>query len=163
MVCGGCVQKLAARLVENHKLDWIHALTLAYKGMERVSHRVKKGVEGKDDYTQDCVGSTPSHPQYCGSQTCRFREPVYCMPASYCTGTCTCPDPSDPHSHQVRDGCSCDDCCVNYGLACPEGCACLCNGTCGYDCDDGYVWDPVLEECVLSAKKPVGDGLTFTV
>lgn len=161
MVCGDCVQKLALRLVKNHKLDLIHALTLAQKGMERREKRVGPGVEGKDDYTQNCVGSTPSHPELCGTQSCMIWANRFCRSASDCSGTCVCPDPLE-NSHQVSSTCSCEDCCGDYPIGtCPEGCNCKCTGSCGYDCDPPYTWDPVLEECVLAAKKPFGDGLVF--
>jgi len=150
MVCGGCVQKLALKLLRHHKhLDWIRALELAEKGVERVEKRkVKAGILGKDDYTQDCVGSNPP---YCGIQTCRPREPLGCLVASACTGTCNCPEPSDPNSHLVRDGCDCEDCCLNYNITnCPEGCNCHCTGTCGYDCDIDYTWNAETQTCDLA-------------
>jgi len=155
MVCGGCVQKLASKLVRHHKnLDWIRALELAEKGVERVQNRkIGLGVAGKDDYTLTCVGSTPGYPHYCGTQNClAVVKPVQmCRATSDCTGTCTCSEPTVEHSHLVRDGCNCGPCCGYYSYAgCPEGCSCHCTGTCGYDCDEGYSWNG--EECVLAAQ-----------
>lgn len=156
MTCGGCVDKLAFKLVKHHKhLGLIRAFELAEKAVERVEHRkVGVGVVGKDDYTQDCVGAT--HPDYCGTQMCLPREPLGCTIRSACSGTCDCPDPLE-NSHQVTDGCDCEDCCPNYAIwNCPEGCNCPCVGTCGYDCDDGYEWNPVTEQCEFIAPPPEG-------
>lgn len=146
MVCGSCVRNLALKLVTHHKnLDLIKALELAEKGVERVGARkIQPGIYGKDDYTQNCIGSTPGHPQYCGTQTCALLR--FCRSTSECTGTCDCPE-ALVNSHVVTDGCVCGSCCQNYPAgACPEGCSCLCTGTCGYDCDAGYEWDG--EACV---------------
>lgn len=148
-VCGSCVHTLALKLLShNNKLDLIRAYELAEKGVERVEKRrqIKPGIRGRDDYTQDCVGSTPGYPQFCGTQMCLPREPLGCTIRSACSGTCDCPDPLE-NSHQVTDGCDCEDCCPNYEIwNCPEGCNCHCVGTCGYDCDEGYEWDG--EACV---------------
>jgi hypothetical protein len=44
MACNSCVEKLARRLVEHHgaKLDWIRALELAERGVERAESRKRK-------------------------------------------------------------------------------------------------------------------------
>jgi hypothetical protein len=39
MVCESCVQKLARKLAEHHRIDWINALVLAEKAVERVERR----------------------------------------------------------------------------------------------------------------------------
>jgi len=40
LICRSCVFKLAKRLANNHKIDWIDALIRAQKGIERAEHRL---------------------------------------------------------------------------------------------------------------------------
>lgn len=168
MPCASCVQKLALRLVQNHNLEMGRALELARRGMERHERnqrtRPLKTVEHHTDITLDCVGSTVGYPQYCGTQLCYPRFPLGCTILSACTGTCNCPATPD-HAHKTSDDCSCDDCCPNYGSGnCPEGCNCQCTGHCYYDCDVGYALNLVTGNCEpVAAKKPIGDGIVFTV
>lgn len=143
MVCWGCVQKLASKLVSHHpKLNWIRALELAEKGVERVEQRriIKTGDGIHDDYTQTCNN--------CG-KFCDCSVGFPCDVAAECEyiGTCSglscCPSPL-PNSHQVSNNCgnvypsfACR--CRNY--FCAGRCTCHGSGSCGYDCDEGYEWD----------------------
>jgi hypothetical protein len=168
MVCGGCVQKLALRLVQNHKIDLIYAMELAHKGMERHEQnqrtRPLETVEHHTDITLSCVGSSGGG--LCGTQGCRITAPPYerCAGLGHCSGTCLCPD-TPAHAHKTSDDCSCDECCGNYGAgACPDGCSCHCTGHCYYDCDVGYVYNPITGNCEpVAGKQPLGDGIVFTI
>lgn len=70
---------------------------------------------------------------------------------------CDCPDPK-PNSHQVAKNCSTPA----PRCGAPPACDCTCtlggacSGTCDYDCDDGYQWNPVTEECELIVKVQAG-------
>lgn len=162
MVCGACVFKLALRLVRNHKLDWIHALTRAYNGIERYESgqvkqsRVLKG--NPSDYTLLCVPG--------GSCSCHVtgRPPMqWCTPDLPSACTCVCPDPL-PNSHWVSGTCPGEP---GYNCGSPTSCPCTClcpwGDTCAYDCDEGYEWDGEACVSIAVAKKMVGDGLTCVV
>ena len=160
MACGGCVEKLALRLVRNHRLDWIDALVRAEKGIKRYENRTVHGegikIGNPSDYTQPCVAG--------GSLGCSAGDECYdktdCWDTRNCT--CSCPDPL-PNSHYVSDEC------VTSG----QGCSCVfstCSGvgqctclfSCYYDCNEGFEWDG--EACVeVVAKRVFGDGLVWVV
>lgn len=70
-------------------------------------------------------------------------------------GTCACPAPSIPHSHQVTSMCGCGTpgyVCIycSANLCQGNNFACSCSGVCGYDCDAGYHWDGV--QCAVDAQ-----------
>jgi len=153
----------------NHKVDWIRALELAEKGVERVEQRrgpqqpkIISGGGNPSDYSQQCNNCG----KICGCylvEECSVSTD--CQDVYTCSGLSCCPDPL-PNSHQVANYCT--DVLPGYACSCRRGVcsgACSCNGygTCTYDCDPPHVWDPILEECVLPAKQPVGDGLTFAI
>ena len=166
MVCSPCTDRLAYKLLGHHKqLDLLRAFELAEKAIERVENRdnkvnvqtqIKSG--NPTDYTQACVAT--------GSCYCDFDEP--CVTNVDCqigNCGCTCPAPL-PNSHLVSNTCisSMSGCrCTAHG--CTFGsCACRCaTGQCNYDCDSGYVWNPITLQCklALAAEKIVGDGLVF--
>ena len=170
MPCVSCVESLARRLVENHRLNWIFALERATKGMERYykhhetmlaklhhvpnvhtpsqgeveAHIERFGVN--PDYTQGCEGNA-------GFCTCRSNPKIPsapCLQLIGCAGVCDCPDPL-PNSHQVSSACFKTCLCSNYSPPCPDAVGCSCTGDCGYDCDEGFEWDG--EACVLLAAK----------
>ena len=175
MVCGDCIQKLAIRLARNHKLDFIDALTRAYKGIERherelgiqtpestpSSPKVMPGKGNPTDYTQSCESGTcttivagcTKAGNYCDTHT-------DCDNGSCaCSGDCACPDPL-PNSHQVS---GCTQSCIPYGICgycfvqwhvCVPSCACdyCASGSCGYDCDEGFEWNG--EACVAPVEAP---------
>lgn len=170
MVCGDCVDKLARKLVEHHKLDLIRAYELAEKGLERyeknkqeqqiqsLTEREKAALAFDPDYSQSCVCAAGNCSPGIGCDT-----PPDCR---YCP-TGTCPAPSKTHSSYVSNTCNC-------GMT--TGCTCIayvCGGTvqtcgtaglCYYACDVGYVWNPVTLNCdlIVGGKillKQVGVGL----
>lgn len=98
-------------------------------------------------YNQPCTGAPV--PGYCGSATCRSIPLRFCIRATECTGTCDCEDLSGVHLIEESNTCSCTDRCGWYPWdSCPDGTSCDCNGNCYYVCEDGWEWDPILEECV---------------
>jgi hypothetical protein len=175
MACGNCVDKLARKLMGHHKIDMIRAYELAEKAVERVedrgvNHKIEVKSGNPTDYTMTCTNGTCSPVM----ATCtKWGYP--CTKASDCvggscttSGACGCPAPKS-NSHQVS-GCTrtceaagvCNKC---VGLECSPNCSVTgCTaGTCGYDCDVGYTWNPVTLQCELPAAvhKFQGDGLTF--
>lgn len=116
-------------------------------------------------YSLACTGTNGT--THCEDDACI--DPPHNRCARSCTGgTCTCPAPTDPHSHQTTSTCG-----QVYGGACgcrlsggiyscySVGAVCICGGTCGYECDPGYTWNGAL--CVLSGyilrRLLVGEGL----
>jgi len=175
MPCYSCVDKLAYKLMNHHKIDMIRAYELADKGVERVESSQIEGppkVESGNptDYTQTCSSGT-CLPSIAGCT----KEGIYCTGNPTCvggscavSGSCDCPAPL-PNSHKISN-CSvvcavtgsCARCIDNY---CTPTCGTNCStGICGYDCDTGYTWNPVTHQCELPAvaDKVQGDGLTFT-
>jgi len=153
VVCQSCVDKLASKLVKNHpKLDLIRAKELSSKAVERVANREKpqkvimiiNGVEVDPDYTKDCVGG--------GVTACKILEACVVNEDCYLPNLCPCdcPDP-EPHSHQTIDNCSKIIDCLCEKSSCVSGNPCVCSGTCGYECDEGYTWNG--EECEPVAGK----------
>lgn len=147
MVCKSCIEKLAKRLVENHGLDYIDALTRAHKGIQRVSERKKKELAK--------IGVNPDYSQSCNATgNCSCREGFPCVVVADCrldlSCGCSCPAPPIANSHYVSDDCAsfmlgCR--CVFFCLA--GVCICGCSGDCYYDCDDGFEWNPVTSQCDL--------------
>ena len=153
MVCGGCVYKLAKRLVKNHprSLDWIHAVTLAYKGVERAEQR--KCLDGKNcpppsyDYRVICYELVEEG----GTCECTYLFETCIVSLNNCTCT-SCPDidPTHSNNHLVSDECITNPVCGE-----PEACPCgwgSCLGYCYYDCDEDFEWDG--DDCVPVAPPP---------
>jgi len=151
MPCGNCVDKFAYKLLSHHpKLDLLRAYELADKAVERVENRdvktpvIKSG--NPTDYTQSCV-------KY-GSCSCRLVVSACATKASTCA--CKCPS-ALLHSHLVTSHCG------TWLPTCgaPTVCPCSCQGTCSssqvcdYDCDTGYVWNPVTLQCELSITETI--------
>lgn len=162
MPCSSCVDKLAVRLMQNHKIDMVRAYEIAEKGMERHEraeaepfiNEVKSG--NPTDYTQTCIQGTC----YEDGSTCNAGAP--CTISSQCTGickvtgSCGCPAPL-PNSHLVT---ACSVTCTAAGTCvrcigapgekeCVPNCyalSCL-TGTCDYECDSDHVWNPVTLTC----------------
>jgi len=174
MPCCSCRDKLALRLVRNHKIDLIRALEIADKGMERhekskeirtvIKEKSVKALEVDPDYSQVCASSKTMSCPNAG---------VSCVEHAGCLeGTCPsgCPAPK-AHSHLVSDGCvsTITVTCVFCLLALPRKCratgTCTYTGNCDYDCDDGYTYNPVTGDCELIAvaHQVQGDGLTFVI
>jgi len=145
--------------MQNHKIDAIRAYELAEKAVERVESRnhaqpkvtIKSG--NPTDYTQSCYTY--------GSCVCRLVVSTCTLRTSRCA--CNCPTPL-PNSHQVASHCGT----WTFTCGAPTSCPCTCQGTCNssqvcdYDCDDGYVWNPVTSQCeAVAAKEVIGDGLVF--
>ena len=161
--------KLALRLVMNHRVNWIRALELAEKGVERVEKHVKRG--NPSDYTQSCTqGNCVAAADTCTEvfEDCRTSRNCIGGACGAVSGSCTCPSPL-ANSHEVS---GCTQSCVVVGTCarcvggmCIPSCAAVtcAIGSCGYDCDEGYEWDG--ENCVsiVAVKQPVGDGLTFAI
>lgn len=155
MVCGTCVEKLAYKLMRNHNVDMIRAFELAEKGVERHETAEAKAVLpiqplASYDYTLSCEAS--------GVCIC-YGSAYDCTASAQCgpddiSCTCDCPTPK-PHSHSVfsnctkkpTSNCSCD---TVLGV-CRDGrtctCGCLTGTYCGYNCDFGFVWNPVTLQC----------------
>ena len=133
MACGSCVEDLARRLVTRHRIDWILALCLAEKAIERVETRRKTRVRpywfqtnfratifqsalaGRFVWIGRHVGpgKNPNYTQLCiagGSITCYTVSHACTTPGlgTQCVNTqsctCTCPAPLS-NSSQVS-GCS---------------------------------------------------------
>lgn len=163
MTCCNCVEKLALRLVEHHKIDLIYAFELADKGMERheknqphsLTTEEKNKLTIDPDYTQNCAGTTAPE---CGLTPLGRCGPCSCIEYP----SCACPAPL-AHSHQVTNNCTFGSCSCYAGrppcLVDVE--SCICGGTCSYACDTGYVWNG--SACVVGAvaPPPFGDGLIY--
>jgi len=154
LVCGGCVKKLAFKLLKHHSnLDLIRAFELAEKGVERVEAKRKVNVSASSRWKRVIYeGFNPDYGQSCtvgGYCYC-----IYSVAQRRCLGTdnscsCSCPD-ALPNSHYVSDTCARVATCSS-----PPGCGCdcSCSGGCSYDCDEGYEWNG--EECVeITAGQP---------
>jgi hypothetical protein len=159
MPCGSCVDKLARKLMEHHKIDLIRAYELAEKGVERVENRpseLPKPVDPSDpyDYTQACLPCTLIGDCAIGSPCANYQD---CQENFICSPNC--PAPSIAHSHLEsstcncgKGGCSCRSYkCAGTNMSCSPP-----TGVCYYHCDTGYVWNG--SECVLAvvAVIPVG-------
>jgi hypothetical protein len=168
MPCGTCVDKLAHKLVEHHKIDLIRAYELAEKAVERVEGRAIVKVESGNptDYTMSCIASGSC---YCYSSTKTCQSNLACLSTTQ-SCACSCPSPPIAHSHYVSNTCVSSrshNCACNLATGfCYAGrtCTCVCSGLCNYDCDSGYVWNPTTQQCepVAVAKKFQGEGLTFS-
>jgi len=165
MVCGGCVDKLAFKLMRHHKIDMVRAYELAEKGVERAEHRTEVkpqiiSLGNPSDYSQNCNN--------CGKMCDCYKVEICavstdCQDVYTCSGLSCCPNPL-PHSHQVADNCT--NVSPSYACRCGRGncsgnCNCSPHGSCTYDCDEGYVWNG--EACVEIGVEKVshGDGLVF--
>jgi len=175
MPCGSCIDKLAFKLMRHHKIDMIRAYELAEKGMERVENRavetpiVKSG--NPTDYVLPCAqGTCIDSGIECTKAGLPCTTNANCIGGScVSTGACGCPAPY-PNSHQtsgctVTCGASTGTCAKCVAPECVPTCKvtnCIL-GTCGYDCDVGYVWNPVTHLCepLAVAKKPLMDGFVF--
>lgn len=145
-------------LLANWKATILHSL--------RLRRLVWVGKSYNPDYTLACTGSTGL--PHCYDNVCL--DPPHNSCISSCTGgSCSCPSPSDPHSHQVSSACGnvytgvCG--CRRAGevYACYSvGATCPCTGTCGYSCDTGYTWNgsSCVPGAVVTAR---GDGLHWIV
>jgi hypothetical protein len=173
MGCCSCVKDLAYKLLEHHKnLDLLRAFELAEKAVERVENREKpqspqilSGKGNPSDYTQLCVGNCAGGACSCYTYTTSCTRSAQCYKTNTCAGgACDCPDPL-PNSHWVSDTCNCvASGCLCFDLVCIGTCSCGCSGTCWYDCDEGYVWNPVTHQCEIPAppaKETIGDGIVF--
>lgn len=176
MACLSCVDKLAFKLMSHHKIDMIRAYELAEKGIERAEDRVEvqpdrifSGTGNPGDYAKNCAGTCaqtacPNYDAGCGT-TADCRTDLPCG-----MGTCTCPAPL-ANSHQISNSCVCPAAGVGACLTCFNNVCtldhyqCVCGGTCVYDCDAGYVWNPATLVCDLIPAgglillKQVGVGL----
>jgi len=152
LTCGDCVDKLARKLLAHHpQLDMIRAYELADKAIERYERTEPLKVELKSgnptDYTQTCTKT--------GSPSCKSTS-TDCTSTADCRigiGTCACACPAPlPNSHQETPCSVVADysCLCNLILEkCRYGTCAGCVGTCGYECDAGYVWNPVTLTCDL--------------
>lgn len=181
MSCEACVEKLQERLIKKYGMNRFEAWDRAYRALTRYESRVL--AEGPPERKpprsptwfeaqthKHKSGHNPDYVQDCsGTETCacipRIKPAPACFQASVCAdwlGGCQCPAPL-PNSSEVSDNCTTTCRCGEYPAAgCPDYAGCYCLNTCGYDCDDPYVWDPVLEECVLPAGHFLGDGIVMT-
>lgn len=165
--------------MENHKIDWIFALERARKGIEAfearkpgITRAQKAGIHTLTPEEKLEIfkkhGFNPDYSESCdstGSCSCPIprvcKADIQCLDVTGCD--CECPDPPKANSHYVSnncivtwlDNCECGPLGECYG---GRTCTCQCSGLCYYDCDDGYVWDPVTETCVKE-KQLIGDGL----
>jgi hypothetical protein len=118
------------------------------------------------DYTQACTGSAGA--VSCTDDACL--DPPHNLCDRACLGgSCNCPAPSDPHSHQVSSACG-----QIYSGACScrfSGgvyycysylASCACGGTCGYSCDPGYTWSGSQCVPIGGARQGQGDGFFYT-
>jgi hypothetical protein len=145
--------KLAFKLVEHHRrsLDFIRALELAEKGVERVqavksvSETEKASLSFDPDYSQNCVGSGVCD---CSVGT-DCEDAADCYHSTSCA--CGCPGPSKPNSHYVSNTCEIHMsgcmCVIHFWVCSGVACVCGCMGLCYYSCDAGYVWNPVTSTC----------------
>lgn len=166
MPCSSCVDKLAYKLMNHHKIDMIRAYELAEKGVERTENRPSEtfsGTGNPTDYSKTCTAGTCT-----GSSSGCTKEGLPCVTNTNCvggacivSGDCGCPAPL-AHSHQIS---VCSKVCTASGtcakcvsLFCSPTCgvsSCL-TGTCGYDCDVGYVWNPATLQCEIPIVPSVG-------
>lgn len=155
MACIPCKEKLALRLVRNHpaRVDWILALTLAQKAMERVEARDPEPQAPQDpyDYTQPCTNLCGTAP--CPDAGILCGVDADCTPITTgCTGSAPCPVPSKPNSHLESSTCVCEPtgykCQRCSAHKCVSTSSCSPTGLCYYHCDPGYVWDPSTQQCV---------------
>jgi len=130
MTCNTCIDKLAHKLVTNHKgLDWIRALELADKGVARFEARTGNPT----DYVQNCTEQ--------GSCVCEFDEEFGRCAIFTNNCNCDCPPPL-PNSHEIANHCGTSAPRCGAPILCPCTCtAPSCTGTCDYDCDEGYEWN----------------------
>lgn len=172
MPCGSCVDKLAKKLMSHHKIDMIRAFEFAEKGVERVENRDAQIFSG--------IGNPTDYSKVCSVGTCVASEAACIMSGEYCTiasdcvggncsvsGACGCPAPL-ANSHQVSPctvGCSVTGTCAKcLAHMCFPTCLATCAaGTCGYNCDTGYIWNPVTLKCELpvTAKQIIMDGFVL--
>lgn len=163
MVCGSCVEKLARKLLEHHpKLDLIRAYELAEKAIVRVEVKEPEiNIEASKKWGRVILkGYNPNYTQPCtigGVGVCYFDGEACDVLSNNCT--CSCPA-ALPNSHKVSDcsGVPTVKCTFHHPYGCTPSCTCP-SGTCGYDCDTGYVWNGV--SCVVPSAG-LGDGLVWS-
>lgn len=91
--------------------------------------------------------------------TCACDHVVECISAPICRRNincgCTCPPPI-LHAHLESKTCefSAMTGCTCLYNECGGVCACKCGGWCYFNCDSGYVWNPVTLLCELVAVVP---------
>lgn len=180
MACNSCVEKLAKRLVRNHKINWAEALKRAHEGIKRYELRIStpppgieyvKGFHPLSEQTKSEIhkqfGFNPDYSWTCSSSgdcSCKALTPciihIMCLNLGDCS--CSCGTSPKANSHVVSDTCI-----VFYAHNCECGlenclgdksCNCTCNGLCYYDCDDGFEWDSTSETCVEIPEEPNGNG-----
>lgn len=155
MTCGSCIEKLAKRLMEHHKIDMIRAFELAEKGVERAAARnVQLPLDDPYDYTGPC-GSAHGV-CYCFPVGTDCSVTGECENFSRRTCSCdACPAPPKAHSHFESTTCTVgtDNTCVCReltGKCLAAGyCYCRCYGLCYYHCDAGYVWNSATQQCEM--------------
>jgi len=181
MPCSGCVISLAKRLADHYNIDWIDALTRANKGMERYekrhnamliylhspcSNKRKPRIKTLTYKDFARLGFDPDYSQGCAESNCHCGDysPGVCPEYARCDVACPAPL---PNSHYVSDNCGSSLCeCDMISKPfprCAQIAACTeASGECLYDCDDGYLWNPWKQQCILVAvKQLLGDGLVI--
>lgn len=125
--------------------------------LQAQTHKHRSGYN--PDYVQDCTGTESCACHLIVKPTGRCAQLEACEGVQ---GGCGCPPPL-ANSSEVSEGCTTTCGCGDFlpGV-CPERANCVCGGTCGYDCDAPYVWDPVGETCVLPVGEFLGDGIVMT-
>lgn len=159
MPCGSCVEKLARKLMSHHKIDMIRAYELADRSVERVESHVERSCldnvpfgNHPSDYSLGCARNASSPLSVIcinGGGVCAISTecPAQVCPSNYC------PTPKT-NSHLVSNTCTgavgttCRYCTPATSKCRLTG-TCVYAGSCFYDCDVGYVWNPVTLQCEM--------------
>ena len=161
-VCESCVDKLAKKLMEHHKIDLIRAYELAEKAVERVEQRSEVRTVSKEEMVR--LGFDPDYSKTCITATgpCSSAGKL-CTYLSDCTNSNTVCNGGCPaalaNSTYVSTDCvyKAKSFCVNcVGVPTKCGSTKKCDttsGACYYNCNAGYVWNPDTLQCELL---PVG-------
>lgn len=181
MVCGSCVENLAHRLVSHEqfrkKYNWIEALEHAAKGHERHEANQPKPIrfDGVRSVTEQQKRELPFDPDYfqnciTGGNCACYAVFHVCATDPDCVNTntcaCTCPAPPVPNSSYVSNTCvplaSGCTCLITLRCRTTDLCSCSCSGLCYYNCDLGYVWNPITFACdLIPTGQPLMDGFIF--